>query len=289
MDPKHPIPLTSRPVDVPERTNFEIVDALPSSSGALLAATEARRAKEILAIAQAQLAHAGRVATLAEMSASIAHEVNQPLAAIAANAEASLRWLTRANPDVQEAIAAVRAIVGQVERASGVIQRICALATNRTPEMSRLDINNVIDEVVAVIKQQARSRGVSLQLDRAPRLPPVHGDFIQLRQVIMNLVVNGIQAMESLTDRPRELMIRTRQYDGHTVLVEVQDAGVGTESEDLGQLFSAFYSTKSNGMGMGLAISRSIIEAHHGRLWAIRNSGPGLTFQFTVPTHQAVE
>jgi C4-dicarboxylate-specific signal transduction histidine kinase len=279
--------LKPRSAGIPKCVNFDIADvARPSSSGALVDITEARRRQDILAAAQPQLAHATRVAMLGEMNASIAHEVNQPLAAIAANAAASLHWLTGANPEVREATRVIRKIVKEVERASGMIQRICALARNSQPEMSKLDINHVVDEVIALIKQEAYSRRVSLRLDRARQLPPVHGDLIQLQQVIMNLVVNAIHAMASVTDRSRKLVIRTRQYDAHTVSVAVQDAGVGTDCADLDQLFSAFYSTKSNGMGLGLAISRSIIEAHHGRIWALRNNGPGMTFQFTVPTHR---
>jgi C4-dicarboxylate-specific signal transduction histidine kinase len=234
------------------------------------------------------LAYASRVAALGEKSAWIVHEVNQPLAAIGANAAAGLHWLTRANPDIREAIRVIQKVIGDVERASAVIQRIRALASNRKPEMSKLDINSVISEVVTLIKQEARSQRVSLRLDGAPRLSPVQGDMIQLQQVIMNLVVNGIQAMASLRDRLRKLVIRTRRYDSHTVSVEVRDVGVGPDAEDLDQLFSAFYTTKPNGMGMGLAISRSIIEAHGGRMWAVRNSGPGMTFQFTVPIHQPI-
>jgi signal transduction histidine kinase len=154
--------------------------------------------------------------------------------------------------------------------------------------MSKLDINDVIDEVVTLIKQEACSRHVSLRVDRTRRLPPVHGDIIQLQQVIMNLVVNGIQAMASVRDRPRELVIWTRQHGSRTMLVAVRDVGIGTDSDDLDQLFRAFHTTKANGMGVGLAISRSIIEAHGGRIWAVRNSGPGMTFQFTVPIHQPI-
>jgi C4-dicarboxylate-specific signal transduction histidine kinase len=228
---------------------------------------------------------AGRMATLEEMNASIAHELNQPLAAIAVNAETSLRWLTRANPDPRKAIAAIQRIIGDVERASGMIQRIRALATNGKRQVSKLDINDVVDEVVTLVKRESCSERVSLRVRRAARLPAVQGDFIQLQQVVMNLVVNGIQAMAPLADRAGELVIRTR-HDADTVSVLVRDSGVGTDLHDFDQLFRAFYSTKANGMGMGLAISRAIIEAHHGRIWATRNSGPGMTFQFSVPIYR---
>ena len=267
----------NQPLGTPLRevgTGRQRAKALIAKLSSLLSAPIAawRRHKRLPA-AQAQIAHASRLATLGAMSASIVHEVNQPLAAIAANAAASLGWLTRANPDVGEAIGAIRTILEDAKRASETIERIRALSRNGKPEMSKLDINSVIDEVVMLTKQEAGVRSVSLRFDRAPRLPPVSGDMVQLQQVIMNLVVNGIHAMASPTDRSRELVLRTRSYDSRTVLVAVQDAGVGTDAEDLDLLF----------MGMGLAISRSIIEAHRGRIWAIRNSGPGMTFQFTLP------
>jgi PAS domain S-box-containing protein len=252
--------------------------------GALMDVTEARKAQEALNEAQVQLAHANRVATLGEMSASIAHEVNQPLAAIVANAGAGARWLTRKVPETGEALGAIRQIIGEAERASSVIQRIRALSKKADPEMSRLDINRVIDDVLMLVHPEALSHRVSLRLDRASGLPLVCGDRIQLQQVIINLVINGIQAMATVADRPRALVIRTQQHDTDTVRVAVRDAGVGVACEELDRLFGAFYTTKSEGMGMGLSISRSIIEAHGGRIWAARNDGPGMTFQFTVMT-----
>ena len=242
----------------------------------------ARGSSVTSADAQAQLAHASRVAALGEISASIVHEVNQPLTAIAANAAAGLRWLTRPQPEIREAISNMQKIVRDVKRASAVIQR----ARNSTPHMSKLDINSVVNEVVTLIEEEACSQHVSLRVDCGSGLAPVHGDAIQLQQVITNLVVNGIEAMASINDRLRELLIRTRRYDSHTVFVAVRDLGVGPDTEDLDQLFRPFYTTKSNGMGMGLAISRSIIEAHHGRIWAVRNRASGMTFQFTLPIHQ---
>jgi signal transduction histidine kinase len=185
-------------------------------------------------------------------------------------------------------MAAIGRIIRDVERASEMIQRIRSFATNEKPQMASLDVDTVINNAVALISPEACGHCVSLRLDRTPQLPPVHGDLVQLEQVVVNLALNGIEAMTSLTDRPRELVIRTRQHDAHTVLVAVQDIGIGTDSENFHRLFGAFYSTKAQGMGMGLSISRSIVEAHRGRIWAIRNSGPGMTFQFTVPTHPPV-
>src|SRR5258708_3441171 len=205
-----------------------------------------------------QLGHGNRVATLGEMSASIAHEVNQPLAAIIANAGAGVRWLTREAQEIGEALGTIRQIVGEAERAGSVIQRIRALANKANPEMSRLDINRLIDDVLMLVQREALSHRVLLRLDRAFGLPAVYGDRIQLQQVIINLAINGIQAMTTVADRPRALLIRTQRHDADTVCVAVQDAGVGVACEDLDRLFGAFYTTKSDGMGMGLSISRSI-------------------------------
>ena len=166
-----------------------------------------------------------------------------------------------------------------------MIQRIRALFRKSEPEMSRLEINSLIDEVVTLVRNEALSRRVTLRLECASGLPAVYGDRIQLQQVIINLVVNGIQAMATVTDRARTLLIRTHRYDADEVLVAVQDVGIGVGPEDFDRLFNAFYTTKPDGMGMGLSISRSIIEAHGGRIWAIRDDGPGMTFQFTVSTH----
>jgi signal transduction histidine kinase len=216
-----------------------------------------------------------------EVNAYIAHEVKQPLAGIAMSAAAGLQWLTRSDPDVPEAVAAFHRIVADVERATAMIARIYALAGNTKPQMSSLDINDVIDDVIALAGNQAFNRPVSLRFERAADLPPVHGDLVQLQQVALNLVVNGMQAMEAVV--APELLIRTRRYDNTMVLVTVEDTGAGTDCEDLERLFSPFYSTKSSGMGMGLALSRLIVEAHDGSIWALRNAGPGMTFGFTVP------
>lgn len=257
--------------------------------GAVMDVTETRRAQEALADAQAQLTHANRVATLGEMSASIAHEVRQPLAAIVANAEASARWLTREKPEVGEALRIVAQIVTQAERASGVIQRIRTLARKSKAEMSPLDINRLIDDVIGFVRREALNHRVSLRVESALGLPAAFGDRVQIQQVIINLVVNSIQAMMSVTNRARMLTIRTQEYEDDAILVAIEDAGVGVSSDDLNRLFGAFYTTKSEGMGMGLSISRSIIDAHRGRIWAIRNSGPGMTFQFTIPRFRMID
>ncbi len=250
--------------------------------GAVMDVTAIKEAQEALQTAQAELAHVARVTALGEMSASIAHEVNQPLSAIVVNGEASLRWLTREVPNIEQALAAIRRIVDEANRASGVVGRIRELARKADREVIQLDINEVIDETVPLVKRETLSHRVRLQLQLAPGLPAVRGDRIQLQQVIINLVINAVQAMATVTDRARVVVIRTQRHETDKVLVTVEDVGIGMAPESLNRLFSAFYTTKPDGMGMGLSICRSIIEAHGGRVWATRNSGPGMTFQFTI-------
>ena len=250
--------------------------------GALIDVTAARLAEKELYKAQSDLAHATRVTTLGEMTASIAHEVSQPLAAIATNAEACLRWLDRENPDLAEVRQSATWIIKDSHRASGVIQRIRALANKADVQRTPLDINDVIDEVISVIRHEVFSHGVSLRQELASALPPVLGDRVQLQQVIMNLVMNGIQAMSPVTGRQRELRIRSQENGPDQILIAVEDSGIGIEPENVDKLFNAFFTTKPNGMGIGLSICRSIIEQHDGHIWATRNSGEGSTFQFTL-------
>jgi len=247
--------------------------------------TERKQAEEALHKAQAELAHVTRVATLGEMTASIAHEVNQPLSGVVLNGNACLRWLGGDSPNLDEAREAARRIVRDGNRASGVITRIRALVRKTVTEKDRLDINDTIQDVAALTQVEVRRNRVALRTDLAGTLPPVVGDRVQLQQVILNLVMNGVEAMASVVDRPRELLICSRQHDSDHVLVTVQDSGIGIDGENTENIFKAFYTTKSQGMGMGLAISRSIIEAHGGRLWAGPNDGPGATFQFTLLQH----
>jgi two-component system, LuxR family, sensor kinase FixL len=244
--------------------------------------TERIAAQDGLRRAQAELAHINRVMTLGELTASIAHEVNQPLAGILANGAACLRWLAREPPDLGEARSAVESMIRDGVRTSEVIQRLRALSKKSDTQKVRLDINEVIDDVVRLVQREALAHLVSLRLELSPALPPVLADRIQLQQVAINLVMNGMEAMADVTDRARELVIRSRHESGH-VLVEVQDVGVGIEAEDLNRLFNAFFTTKPNGMGMGLSICRSIIEAHGGRISAERNAKCGATLRFTLP------
>jgi PAS domain S-box-containing protein len=244
--------------------------------------TEQRRAEEALHKAQAELAHVTRVTTMGELAASIAHEVNQPLAAVVTNGNACLRWLAGTTPNLNEAREAVWRIIRDGNRASAVITRIRALVRKTDTEKARLDINQIVQEVVFLTQNEAVRKGVTLQMELAADVPSVLGDRVQLQQVILNLVMNGVEAMASVADRPRELCIRARRHESDQVLVAVRDSGIGIDSQDLEKIFDAFYTTKPQGMGMGLAISRSIVENHGGRLWAIPNDGPGATFQFTL-------
>jgi two-component system sensor kinase FixL len=245
--------------------------------------TERNQAQEALRRAQTELAHVNRVMTLGELTASIAHEINQPLAGIVANGAACLRWLGREPPELGEARDAVESVISDGMRASDVIQRIRALSRKTDVQMTKLDINVVIDDVVRVVQREALDHRILLRLELASALPAVLGDKVQLQQVIINLAMNGMEAMASVTDRPRELVIRSRRREDEQVLIEVQDSGVGVEPENADRLFNAFFTTKPNGMGMGLSICRSIIEAHGGRIWATRNTGAGATVQFTLP------
>jgi PAS domain S-box-containing protein len=253
--------------------------------GAVTDVTSRKRAEAELHEAQANLAHVTRVTALGELAASIAHEVNQPLAAVVTNAAACLRWLDRDPANLNEARATLRSIINDGNRAGEVIQRVRALV-NKTTDRKALHINEVVNEVMSLVQHELFSHRVALRLELAPALPPVLADRIQLQQVILNLVINGIEAMQPVADRPRELVIRTRQDETDQVLVTVSDCGVGVAAEDVDRLFDAFFTTKSDGMGMGLSICRSIVDAHGGRLSASGNTGPGATFQFTLPLHQ---
>jgi len=248
--------------------------------------TERKHVEGALRDAQANLAHVMRITTLGELTASIAHEVNQPLAAVVANAEACLRWLDRETPDLEEARQSVRWIMDDGNRASEVIRRVRALAKKTSIERVALDLNEVIREVTALVQGELISHAVSLRMELALTPSTILGDRVQLQQVIINLVMNGIEAMQSVTERPRELVIRSRQDETGQVLVSVTDCGVGIAADDADRLFHAFFTTKSSGMGMGLSICRSIVEAHGGRLSASGNDGPGATFQFVLPVHQ---
>jgi PAS domain S-box-containing protein len=244
-----------------------------------------RSSEQRLLDAQMDLARITRVTTLGELTASIAHEVNQPLAAAVANAEAGLRWLDRDTPDLTAARRSVEWVIDDANRASEVIRQVRALAKKSDIEMVPLDLNDVVRETIGLMQREVFSHQVSLRVELAPALPTILADRVQLQQVIINLVMNGIEAMQSATDRPRELLIRSRQEERKLVLVSVTDCGVGISAENASRLFDAFFTTKSSGMGMGLSICRSIMEVHGGRLWATANVPHGATFQFTLPVN----
>jgi PAS domain S-box-containing protein len=255
--------------------------------GALIDITATKRAEEELHKARTELAHATRVTILGELAASIAHEVYQPLTAIAANAEAGLLFLDRKNPDLGEARDALQQIIMDGNRADEVIRHVRTLANKTDIQKVPLDINDVIEEVTLIFRHEAMSHGVSLRQELASALPQVFGDRVQLQQVIMNLLMNGLQATSPVTGRRHELRIRSQEHGPDQILVAVEDSGTGIELQNVDRLFSAFFTTKPNGMGIGLSICRSIVEQHGGNIWATRNSGAGSTFQFTLNTRGA--
>jgi PAS domain S-box-containing protein len=269
--------------------------------GSMMDITERKRAEEALQKAQAELAHVTRVTTLGELTASIAHEINQPLTAVVNNAGACLRWLAAQN--LEDARRSASLVIADGHRAGEIIGRIRALAKKAPPQKDWLDLNETIGEVIAMARNEMRRNRVSLQTQLANDLPLILGDRIQLQQVILNLLINAIEAMSGVGEGPRELWVSSEKVteifgeseedtledkaladaEWSHVLIAVRDSGPGLDSKGLDRLFDAFYTTKPQGLGMGLAISRSIIEAHRGRLWATANASQGAVFQFTLP------
>jgi PAS domain S-box-containing protein len=245
--------------------------------------TERKRTQEFLQQAQVDLARVNRVMVVGEMAASIAHEVNQPLTGIIAHAGTGLRWLAANPPDIEETRHALEFILRDGHRAAGIIARIRALVEKVPPRRERLDINTAILEVIALSNPELQRNQVELKSQLAGGLPPVPADRVQLQQVILNLIVNASEAMSEGDNLPRKLLVASGVTDANEVFVEVRDSGPGFGVADPRRIFDSFYTTKSEGMGMGLSISRSIVEAHGGRLWASPNQPHGAVFRFTLP------
>ena len=251
--------------------------------GAVMDVTERKRAEEALREARADLAHVNRVTTMGELTASLAHEVNQPIAAAVTNANTCLRWLTRDQPDLEEAREAAMRIVKDGTRAAEIVSRIRLLFKKGTSEREQVDVNEIIREMIVLLRGEATRYKISVQTELATDLPEVMGDRVQLQQVMMNLIMNSIDAMKGV-DGIREVAIQSqRAEDGH-LMVSVNDTGVGLPAQEASQIFNAFFTTKPDGTGMGLSISRSIVESHGGRLWAACNAPRGASFHFTLPT-----
>jgi C4-dicarboxylate-specific signal transduction histidine kinase len=244
---------------------------------------QAEKAREALRLAQADLARVSRVTTMGELSASLAHEVSQPITATVLDARTCLRWLMHDPPDIEEARAAAMRIVNEGKRAVDIMSRIRQLFGKGPSERELVDVNETIREMIVLLRGEAAQNNILVVTDLATDVPPVMADRVQLQQVLMNLILNGIEAMKD-ADGTRELAIKSRRTETDQVLVSVDDTGVGLPPEQMEQIFNAFFTTKPHGTGMGLRISRSIIESHGGRLWAADNSPRGASFYFTLLT-----
>jgi PAS domain S-box-containing protein len=265
----------------------DVLEGLASVADTIALGIERKLAVNQLRTREAELAHATRVMTMGEVASSIAHEVNQPLGAIINYANACLRILKGGSGDLTGVTTALSAVVKDAERAAAVIARVRALAKKSPPEMVAVDVSDIISDVVALVRRELTERRIELITEPYSDLPPILGDRVQLQQVLLNLIMNSIEAMRNVRADQRQLFISARshmQEQEKFVLITVRDSGTGLKSGQISKLFETFYTTKADGMGMGLAISRSIVEGHGGRLWAKPNDGPGATFQFTLPT-----
>jgi len=260
------------------------VQELQSTNEALQAESlERKHAEEAQREAQAELARVSRVTTMGELTASLAHEVNQPIAAAVTNANTCLRWLTRDPPDLEEAREAASRIVEDATRAAGIISRVRLLFKKGTPQRELVDVNEAIREMIVLLRSEATRYNITVRMELTVDLPRIMGDRVQLQQVLMNLIVNSIDAMKEV-DGARELAVKSQRTEKEQVLVSVSDTGVGLPPQQAEQVFNAFFTTKPHGTGMGLRISRSIVESHGGRLWAADNSPRGASFHFVLPT-----
>jgi C4-dicarboxylate-specific signal transduction histidine kinase len=264
-------------------TEKEIEMVTDFAAQATIALETTRRERQYRGV-QMQLAHVNRVATMGQLSASIAHELRQPLAAVVTSGNAALRWLTRNQPEIEKAKQSIQRIVQSAKRASDVLDRVHRLAKKESPRTDTFNINDAILEVIPLIHSEVVKNSVTVQTRLADRLPNIQGDRIQLQQVILNLIVNAIQSMSDLTEGVRELHIGTESAKDEGVRIALRDSGPGLSADDLQRLFEPFYTTKPDGMGMGLSICRSIIEDHGGQLWATWLHPHGALFQFTIPS-----
>jgi PAS domain S-box-containing protein len=246
--------------------------------------TNRKQAEEALRRTQAELAHASRVSTLGELTASIAHEVNQPLAGLVSSGNACLRWLASEPPNIECARQSVDRIIRDANRASEVVGRVRGLAKKAPPEKVWLNINDTVLETLGLTRMEAAQNRASLRTQLSDTAPAVWADRVQVQQVILNLIINGIEAVGAVSDGKRDLFVSTAKHETDGVLVTVRDTGTGLDPGKLEHIFDAFYTTKREGMGMGLAVSRSIVEAHGGRLWATPNEPRGAVLQFVLPT-----
>jgi signal transduction histidine kinase len=247
----------------------------------------AREERERLRQAQGELAHINRVTTMGELTASLAHEVNQPIAAAVTDANTCLRWLTRDHPDLEEAREASSRVVKDATRAAEIIARVRLVFKKGVAQRELVDVNELIREMIILLRNEISRHSISVRTELAETLPQVMGDRVQFQQVMMNLIMNSIDAMKDV-EGTRELTINSRRAEGEQVMVSVSDTGVGLPSQQADQIFNAFFSTKAHGTGMGLRISRSIVESHGGRLWATDNSPRGASFNLTLPTRVEV-
>jgi PAS domain S-box-containing protein len=260
-----------------------VAGSAPLLAGVAVDITERKHAEESLRSAQADLERMARLTTMGELSASIAHEINQPLAAIVTQSEAALRFLDRDRPDLKEAQDALSCITRDGMRAADVVRGLRALARKSGPQLAKLDIDDVISEVLALARGELRRHDVVLRTALATGNRPVMGDRVQLQQVLLNLIMNGVQAMRGVTERTRELTVSSTPAEPSSVLVAVEDSGAGLDPAVAQRMFEPFFTTKPDGLGMGLAICRSIVEAHGGRLWVSPRAPHGADVRFTVP------
>ena len=261
-----------------------LAEDLTSGVKSLRASEQRKRAEEALQKAQAELASASRLTMMAQVAASIAHEIKQPLAAIVTNGSAASRWLAKKPPDLEEVQASVNRVVMEGHHAGQVIESIRAMFEQAPREKSRLDANELIQEVLTFTGSEIQRHRVAVQTELADKLPPLLADRIQLQQVLRNLIMNALEAIDAVTDRARVLTMRSTAHDSKSVLITVEDSGTGIEPKNMQRIFDSFFTTKPHGMGMGLAICRSIIDSHGGSLSALPGHPHGTVFRVILPT-----